>query len=65
MLDLSSTGAPSGRLKCEIPDNCREGMDGCLGRNGIWYNWTDYIPSQEESGVIILPYVYVDGLEPI
>ena len=40
------------------------GMDGCLGHDGFWYDWTKPLPSEGLS-VIVLPYVYIDGLEPI
>lgn len=62
---VSSMGAPSGRLKTPsvhgIPVESVDGVDGCLGRDGVWYRWTDFIPSQDESVVSVLPYVYVDG----
>ena len=62
---IPSTGAPSGRLKRPlvhgVPQDSIDGVDGCLGRNGVWYTWTEFIPSQEDSVVTILPYVYVDG----
>ena len=38
------------------------GVDGCLGPDGVWYDWTRHIPSQDFS-VTVLPYVYIDGLE--
>ena len=38
------------------------GVDGCLGPDGAWYDWTRHIPSQDFS-VTVLPYVYIDGLE--
>ena len=61
---VSSTGAPSGRLKLPtfgIPEGCIDGVDGCLGPSGVWYEWTEYIPSVQETAVTVLPYVYVDG----
>ena len=61
-----STGAPSGRLKNPhvygLPQGSISGVDGCLGQDGIWYSWTDYIPSQGDSDVTVLPYVYWDTL---
>ena len=36
------------------------GMHGCIGPDGLWYEWTAAIPGQEPC-VTMLPYVYVDG----
>ena len=56
-------GAPSGRLKSDnVPEFCTAGIDGCLGADGMWYEWTDVMP-HDEPVVTILPYVYIDGLE--
>ena len=61
-----SIGAPPGRLKQTIvgvPMGCSLGVDGCLGANGVWYDWTEYIPGTHEEMVTVLPYVYIDGCE--
>jgi len=46
------------------PTELAPGVDGCLGQDGFWYNWTQAIPSEGFS-VVVLPYVYIDGLEPM
>ena len=48
----------------EMPEGSVVGVDGCLGRDGLWYEWTEYIPGEELS-VTVLPYVYIDGVEPV
>lgn len=64
-----SPSAPSGRLKgpavVGVPAGCLLGVDGCLGANGLWYDWTEAIPTAQEFAVTVLPYVYVDGWDPI
>lgn len=57
-------GAPSGRLKSLGPPNdCVIGIDGCQGDDGLWYSWTESIPSMNGLSVTVLPYVYIDGYE--
>lgn len=61
-----SIGLPPGRLKqamVGVPMGCSNGVDGCLGANGVWYEWTEYIPGTHEEMVTVLPYVYIDGWE--
>ena len=63
---VPSTGPPPGRLKqtvVGVPMDCSNGIDGCLGADGVWYKWTEYIPSTHEGIVTVLPYVYIDGWE--
>ena len=43
----------------DLPPGVRLGIDGCIGRDGRWYGWTDHIPSTGPE-VTILPYVYID-----
>ena len=38
------------------------GVHGCLGPDGLWYDWTEPIPGSATS-VTVLPYVYIDGWE--
>ena len=49
-------------LDSQTPVDVIPGVDGCFGQDGIWYDWTRHIPSQDLS-VTVLPYVYIDGLE--
>ena len=69
VLSPTSPSAPTGRLKGEsilgVPASCLLGVDGCLGANKLWYDWTEAIPSGGGFAVNVLPYVYVDGWDPI
>jgi len=42
-----------------IPADALPGINGCIGRDGQWYFWTDCIPGQG-SEVTVLPYIYID-----
>ena len=54
-------------LTCHIPTNrCQAipsgacpGIDGCVGLDGYWYDWTDHITNQGQA-VTVFPYVYID-----
>lgn len=60
-----SPSAPTGRLKgpsvVGVPTGYTLGVDGCLGANGLWHDWTEAVLSERDSAVNVLPYVYVDG----
>lgn len=68
-VDSSSGFAPNSlaELKEEqshtIPVSAVPGVDGCHGHDGLWYRWTQSIPGEDLS-VTVLPYVYIDGIDP-
>ena len=41
------------------PPLCQPGIDGCIGCDGNWYSWPDYMPGVDDN-VTVLPYVYID-----
>ncbi len=41
------------------PEWARPGLDGCIGCDGYWYEWTDHICSLGEE-VTIMPYIYIE-----
>ena len=51
----SSSSSSSSSAEGSVP-----GIHGCIGPDGLWYDWTTAIPGQEPC-VTMLPYVYVDG----
>lgn len=42
-----------------VPEGVCPGVDGCVGSDGYWYEWTEHIGSQGEE-VTVLPYVYLE-----
>ena len=46
--------------KTGIPTGCVPGIDGHLGQDGCWYDWTKAIPPIDRASVTVLPYVYID-----
>ena len=57
--NLTTNHAPHFNQKL-VPLGARPGVDGCMGTDGFWYEWTEHISSHGE-GVTIFPYVYIDG----
>lgn len=41
------------------PEGVCPGVDGCVGVDGYWYEWTEHIGSHGQE-VTILPYVYIE-----
>lgn len=41
------------------PEGACPGVDGCIGLDGYWYNWTEHISSHENE-VTIMPYIYIE-----
>eukprot|EP00731_Ephydatia_muelleri_P019126 Em0011g1166a len=44
-----------------VPMGCVPGIDGHVGQDGSWYDWTKAMPPMDGTTVTVLPYVYVDG----
>lgn len=59
--EVSTTRGP--QENTGVPLGCVPGIDGHIGQDGSWYNWTKHMPSMDGTTVTVLPYVYVDGWE--
>ena len=47
------------RLQRPAPEGACLGVDGCMGPDGYWYDWTEHIDRYGEE-VTIMPYVYYE-----
>ena len=58
--EVPDGGEPEQRIMpCDLPPGARPGVDGCIGNDGNWYDWTDHIQGYGPD-VTVLPYVYID-----
>lgn len=42
------------------PPGVQPGVDGCVGLDGYWYDWTEHINSSGNGEVVVMPYVYYE-----
>ena len=42
-----------------LPEGALPGINGCVGGDGQWYEWTECIPGRG-SEITVLPYIYID-----
>ena len=51
------------RQQRPLPPGACPGVDGCIGSDGYWYEWTEPINSCQAGEVPIMPYVYFENFD--
>ena len=44
------------------PEGVCPGVDGCIGMDGYWYDWTEHMFSNDAE-VTVMPYVYFEDCD--
>ena len=48
-----------------VPAGCVPGINGHIGQDGYWYDWTKAMPPIDGTSVTVLPYVYLDDWDVV